>query len=817
MQKFDITGMSCAACSARVEKAVKGVGGVNSCAVNLLTNSMTVEGTAKTEDIIAAVAAAGYGASVSGKKNSADAAGVSAFSGEARRLRRRFLASLCFLIALMYISMGHAMLGLPLPSFLEENRAATGLAELLLSAAVAVINGRFFVNGAKAAVRLSPNMDTLVALGSFASFAYSTAVLFAIIANPGFKGEYYFESAAMILTLVTLGKTFEARAKGKTALALQKLARLAPDTATVLRDGREQTVPTGEIAVGDTVIVRPGQSIAVDGEVIGGSTAVDESALTGESLPAEKREGDRVFSGTVNLTGYIEFRATSVGEDTTLSGIIKTVSEAAASKAPSAALADKAAGVFVPVVLLISLITALVWTLLSADVSVVLSRAVSVLVISCPCALGLATPVAVMVASGAGARRGILFKNAAALENAGKAETVVFDKTGTITSGAFEVTDVLACSPQSELLVLALSLEEKSEHPISRAIVAFCEGNEISAAQVEDFCAVSGGGVTATLGGERLFGGNLKFVSENAEVNEEMKSAAEKLSLEGKTPLFFARGERALGVIAVADKIRAEAAECIAAIRKDGKRAVMLTGDNPLTAAAVAKQAGITEFYASLLPGDKDEKIKEFMTSNKVLMVGDGINDAPALTRADVGVAIGAGTDIAIDSADIVLVKSNLSGLVDTLALSRAAYKNMKQNLFWAFFYNAAAIPLAAGALSPLGITLNPMIAAAAMSMSSVCVVSNALRLARFGSQKSAVSTQNIITEKEKNMKTVKIKGMMCEHCEAHVKSALLAVPGVKSATASHITGSAEIDAAPGVSDDALIAAIEAAGYEVEK
>ena len=814
MKEYNVTGMSCAACAARVEKAVKSVSGVTECAVSLLTNSMTVEG-GNEADVIAAVTAAGYGAGVAGKETHEND-GDSAFSVETKRLKTRFLTSLCFLVALMYISMGHGMLSLPLPEFLAGNRAATGLAELLLAAAVAVINGRFFISGAKAAIRLSPNMDTLVALGSFASFAYSTAVLFAVTANKDFSGEYYFESAAMILTLVTLGKMFEARAKGKTASAIQKLARLAPDTAFVIRDGKEIAVPTSGIMPGDVVAVRPGQGIPVDGEVISGSTAVDESALTGESVPADKAAGDRVFSGTVNLTGYIEFRALSVGEDTVLYRIIKSVSRAAASKAPSAALADKAAGVFVPTVLGISALTAAVWALVGASLPVILTHSVSVLVISCPCALGLATPVAVMVASGAGARRGILFKNAAALENADKAKTAVFDKTGTVTTGDFGVTDVIPYSAdEKELLCLAFALETKSEHPISRAVVAFCEEKECSAPPAENFTAVSGGGVKGEYNGEILLGGNIGFVSETAKVEKEIRDTAEKLSAEGKTPLFFALGERVLGIIAVADKIREEAAKCIAEIRKSGKKTVMLTGDNAVTAAAVAKAAGIDEYYASLLPDEKDEKIEEFMKTGKVLMVGDGINDAPALTRADIGVAIGAGTDIAIDSADIVLLKSGLVGLPAALKLSRAAYKNMKQNLFWAFFYNAAAIPLAAGALSPLGVTLSPMIAAAAMSMSSVCVVTNALRLARFGSPDGVENTENI--KKEKNMKTLKIEGMMCEHCEARVKAAILAVGGVRSADVSHKTGTARVDASPEVTDAALIAAIEAAGYTVVK
>lgn len=826
MQKYDITGMSCAACSARVQRAVSALDGVEECNVNLLTNSMTVEGTAKEDDIIAAVKAAGYGAAPAVGR--LDAGGerdeTSAFTRQAKALKSRFLWSLVFLLALMYISMGHGMLGLPLPGVFD-NRVVAGLAEMLLSAAVMIINGRFFVNGIKGVLHLAPNMDTLVALGSFSSFAFSVAVLIkTVTATPAagdVHGDFYFESAAMILTLITLGKMFEARAKDKTALSLKKLARLAPDTATVIKDGVQVRVPVGQIAVGDIVAVRPGESIAVDGVVISGQTAINESALTGESVPAEKGAGDRVFSGTVNLTGYIEFRASAVGEDTTLSEIIRTVSDAAASKAPVAALADKVAGIFVPAVLGIAVLVAIIWALLSAPAAKVLSYAVSVLVISCPCALGLATPVAIMVASGVGAKHGILFKNATAIENAGKADVIVLDKTGTVTLGEPEVTDVYPLPPatEKELLSLAFSLENKSEHPLARAVVNHCKEKGVILNEAESFEALSGSGVKGEFGGVPALGGNVGFISKSAELPVQAAEKAEEFSRSGKTPLLFAAGGKTIGIIAVADKIKPETPSAVEALKGMGKRVVMLTGDNPITAAAVAKTVGIDEFSAGLLPQGKDEKIRELMKENKVIMVGDGINDAPALTRADVGIAIGAGADIAVDSADIVLIKSKLSDLVSAVKLSRAAYRNIKENLFWAFFYNALCIPLAAGVLSPLGVTLNPMIAAAAMSLSSVCVVSNALRLNFFKPfipANSAVEeeTANNITE-ETEMKVIKIEGIMCEHCEARIKAALEAVEGVKAAKVSKDTGTAEVSLSSDVPDEILFAAVENAGYRV--
>ncbi|MBR6902879.1 MAG: heavy metal translocating P-type ATPase [Clostridia bacterium] len=805
MQKYDITGMSCAACSARVQKAVSAVEGVEDCQVNLLTNSMTVKGSAETDTIIAAVRAAGYGAAISGENKESKKSSTAIFSKEAKKLKKRFLYSLVFLIILMYISMGH-MVSLPLPFVLSSSHAAIGLTELLLASMVMVINGRFFTNGIKGLIHGSPNMDTLVALGSFSSFAYSTAVLYKAIVLPSYSGEYYFESAAMILTLITLGKMFESKAKNKTATALEKLAHLAPDTVTVIRDGKEKILPISKVAVGDIIAVRPGESIAVDGEIISGQTSVNESALTGESIPADKKPGDRVFSGTVNITGYIEFRATAVGEDTTLSAVIKTVSDAATSKAPVAALADKVAGVFVPVVIAVAICVAIIWALLSGDISKVLTHSVSVLVISCPCALGLATPVAIMVASGVGAKHGILFKNATAIENCGKADIIVLDKTGTITLGQPEVTDVYTCasSDKKQLLSLALSLESKSEHPLAKAIVKYCEENEVEPLEVKNFKALTGSGVKGEANTQTLLGGSLRFISDNVSLLDEDIETAKRFSGEGKTPLVFSLGERALGIIAVADKIKPEAATCIAELKKGGKRVIMLTGDNKVTASSVAKSVGISEFYAELMPQDKDKIICELIKGDMVIMVGDGINDAPSLTRADVGVAIGAGADIALDSADVVLVKSRLSDLVSAIKLSRRAYKNIKENLFWAFFYNAVCIPLAAGALSPVGITLSPMIAAVTMSFSSVFVVSNALRLNLFKPFKE-----------ERKMKTIKIKGIMCEHCEARIKAAIESIDGVETAVVSHKTGTAKIELSKDIDNSLLISAVEDAGYKV--
>ena len=798
--------MSCAACSARVGKAVSSVEGVENCQVNLLTNSMTVEGTASEESIIAAVSAAGYGASPQGKEKKREEKSI---SDDSRKLRLRFIWSLLILAVLMYISMGHEMFNLPVPVFLKSNRAVTGLTELLLSLAVMIINGRFFINGVKGITHRSPNMDTLVSLGSFSSFAYSTAVLYKTILSPEYKGAYFFESAAMIVTLITLGKMLESRAKGKTVEALEKLSRLAPDTANIIVDGNEQTVPIESIKIGDIIVARPGERIAVDGVVVSGNSSVDEAMLTGESIPAQKQEGDNVFSGTVNLTGYIEFKATAVGEDTTLSEIIKTVSEAAASKAPIAALADKVAGVFVPAVLIIALITAVIWIITGADIPVILTHAVSVLVISCPCALGLATPVAVMVSSGVGAKHGILFKNAEAIENAGKADIIVLDKTGTVTEGKPYVTDVIPLGQtEEELMSIALSLEEKSEHPLSLAVVEYCRENNITPGKTENFTSVSGSGLKSEYNGEKVLVGSAKFISDNVKLNKDITDICNRFSESGKTPILVSLADEVIGIIAVSDRIKHEAKDSIKALKSMGKRVLMLTGDNSRTARAVADAVGIDEFSAELKPDGKHQIIKDLMKNSKVLMVGDGINDAPALTRADVGVAIGAGTDIAIDSADIVLIKSSLADLVSAVTLSKTAYRNIKENLFWAFFYNVVCIPLAAGALSPFGIQLNPMIAAAAMSLSSVCVVTNALRLNLF-------KPFTIKKEEKSKMKTIKIEGIMCSHCEARIKSALMGVEGVTNAEVSHKTGHAEVELSKEVEDGALKTAVENAGYKV--
>ena len=804
MEKYDITGMSCAACSARVQKAAESVPGVEKCSVNLLTNSMTVEGTANKEDIIAAVKRAGYGAALSGASPPEKA--KKAKNGG---LKKRFLPSLILLIIIMYLSMFHGMFGAPLPAPLED-RALNGGLQMLLCAAVMIINSRFFISGIKGVLHLAPNMDTLVSLGSLASFLFSCAALYKTAFVAGYTGEFYFESAAMILTLITLGKMLEARAKGKTASSLESLKHLAPDTATVITDGEKKAVPVSNIKPGDIIAAYPGESFAVDGVVISGESAVNESALSGESLPVNKVAGDSVFSGTVNLSGYIEYKALSVGEDTVLGRIIKTVSDAAADKAPIAKLADRVAGVFVPVIIALAFITVAVWLLIGSPASTALTYGVCVLVISCPCALGLATPVAVMVAAGRGAKEGILYKNATAIEETGKAVTVALDKTGTVTEGAPAVTDVYCFDPagEADLLTLALSLEEKSEHPLAKAVVEFCAEKKIKPIHTERFKAVSGGGVTGEAGGEKVYGGNLKFISGQLEVSDDILKETDALSAMGKTPLIFAKGEEIKGIIAVADKIKPDAKASVKALKSMGLRVIMLTGDNSVTAGAMAAKAGIDEYFSELLPDGKAEIIRELKGDGKVIMVGDGINDAPSLTLADTGAAIGAGTDIAIESADVVLVKSGLYSLVSAIKLSRAAYKNIKENLFWAFFYNAVCIPLAAGVFAPLGITLNPMIGAAAMSLSSVCVVSNALRLNRFKPFKNDI-------KEEKEMKTIGINGIMCEHCEARIKAALEGLDGVKSAKVSKDTGTAEIEFISPVSDDVLFAAIKEAGYEV--
>lgn len=806
MQKYDITGMSCAACSARVQKAVERVKGVSECSVNLLTNSMTVKGNADSTDIISAVLKAGYGAALSDEREK----DITTERESKNLFKVRFLWSLVILLVLMYISMGHSMLSLPLPAFFA-GRTVNGFAQMVLCIAVMVINIRFFISGIKGVLHLAPNMDTLVSLGALASFGYS-AVLYKTAAETGIRVDFYFESAAMILTLITLGKMLEARAKGKTTNALSALKKLAPDTATVIRDGQSISVPVSEIAVGDIVAVRPGESIAVDGVVVKGQSAADQSALTGESIPADKSVGDRVFSGTVNLTGYIEFKAQAVGEDTALGRVIKTVSEAAAGKAPIAKIADKVAGVFVPFVLLISVLTMAVWIIIGTAISVALNFAISVLVISCPCALGLATPVAIMVSAGVGAKHGILYKNAAAIEQAGKADIVVLDKTGTVTTGKPTVTDVYPADniSEDELLSLGFSLEYKSEHPLARAVVDFCRERGARLTETEEFAAVAGGGVKGLVSGEAAFGGNTDFIGKSADISEEIKGKAAALARAGKTPMLFSKAGRVYGIIAVADGVKDEVPESVLELKKMGLRVIMLTGDNPLTAKQTAKAAGIDEFRAGLLPDGKAEIIKELIAEHhKVLMVGDGINDAPALTCADTGVAIGAGTDIAIDSADVVLVRSDFADLVSAIKLSRTAYKNIKQNLFWAFFYNAVCIPLAAGVFSPLGIVMSPMIGAAAMSMSSLCVVSNALRINTFMPFKAAKVNGG------ENSMTIKVKGIMCEHCEARIKAAIESVKGVKSAKVSKDTGTAEVETDGEADKNLIFEAIKAAGYEI--
>ena len=805
-QKYNITGMNCAACSARVEKAVMKVDGVDECRVNLLTNSMTVVGDADKAKIVAAVTAAGYGAVPSGGMYSNK---EKAGNTEKGILKRRFFLSLSLLIVLMYISMGHEMLNLPVLPVMERSRVAVGIAQFLLSAAVMIINGRFFISGAKSAFHLAPNMDTLVSLGSLSSFVYSTAVLYKTIITPGFYGNFYFESAAMILTLITLGKMLEAGAKGNAAQAIEALKKLAPQTAVLIKDGVQKTVKAAEILQDDIIAVRPGESIAVDGIVTDGFGTVDESALTGESVPSEKVKGMRVFSGTLNLSGYFEFRATAVGGETALSKIIETVSCAAADKVPVAKIADKIAGVFVPVVLFISAMTACIWLLLEYEFAVALTRAVSVLVISCPCALGLAAPVAVMVASGVGAKNGILFKSAAAIEQAAKTDVVMLDKTGTVTVGEPVVTDVFSTEDKQELLSIAMSLEEKSEHPLAKAVVNYCHENGAENIYVYGFENFAGGGVRGKAGSFNVAAGSVKFISGGAEISARTAQKADEYAALGKTPVLFQKGETVLGIMAISDRIKPEANASIAALKRFGKRVIMLTGDNSLTARNIAKSVGIQEVFAGLLPNDKADKIKELQKRHKVVMVGDGINDAPALTSADTGVAIGTGADIAIDSADIVLLGSSLEDLVSALALSRAAYRNIKENLFWAFFYNVICIPAAAGAFFFFFLSFSPMTAAAAMSLSSLFVVSNALRLKFFKPYKASKLTE------EDEMKNIKIEGIMCAHCENRIKKALEAVKGVQSADVSHKSGIAKVILDCEVADKTLIAAIENEGYKV--
>ena len=836
MKQYNVTGMSCAACSARVEKAVGKVPGVTSCSVSLLTNSMGVEGTASPEAVIRAVQETGYGASEKGvsKQSASMAENEKALEDHATpALKRRLIWSVGFLIVLMYFSMGHMMWGWPLPRFYNDNHVAMGLTQLLLTVIIMVINQKFFISGFKSLWHRAPNMDTLVALGATAAFVYSTYALFAMTgaqvrgdmdAVMDYMMDFYFESAAMILTLITVGKMLEARSKGKTTDALKSLMKLAPKTATVVRDGQEVTVPVEQVQRDDVFVVRPGESIPVDGVVLEGTSAVNESALTGESVPADKTPGDAVSAATVNQSGFLRCCATRVGEDTTLSQIIQMVSDAAATKAPIAKIADQVSGVFVPAVIGIALVTTIVWLLIGKPVGYALARGISVLVISCPCALGLATPVAIMVGSGLGAKNGILFKTAASLEETGRIEIVALDKTGTITSGEPKVTDILPAEGVSadELLRLANTLERKSEHPLAKAILEYAKEQNVSADEVADFQALPGNGLTARLDGKALCGGNDTFIGTTAPVSSEMKAQAAKLAEAGKTPLWFSYDGRLLGVVAVADVIKADSPQAVRELQNMGIRVVMITGDNERTAKAIGAQAGVDQVIAGVLPDGKEREIRKLKTEGKVAMVGDGINDAPALTRADIGVAIGAGTDVAIDAADVVLMKSRLSDVPAAIRLSRATLRNIHENLFWAFFYNTIGIPLAAGVFIPLGLTLNPMFGAAAMSLSSFCVVSNALRLNLFKLRDARHDHKHVKhskkhEEKEKNEmeKTLKITGMMCGHCEARVKKALEAVEGVAEAKVSHESGTAVVTLNVPVEDAVLKKAVEDQDYKV--
>ena len=835
MEQYTVTGMSCAACSARVEKAVSKVPGVTACSVSLLTNSMGVEGTASQADIIKAVVDAGYGASVKGEETAAASASYQAeeealADHETPVLKKRLLASLGFLMVLMYFSMGHMMWGWPVPAFFENNHVAMGLLQLLLAAIVMVINQKFFISGFRGLLHKAPNMDTLVALGSGASFVWSTYALFAL-SDAQLRGdmdgvmtymhEFYFESAAMILTLITVGKMLEARSKGKTTDALKGLMKLAPKTAVVLRDGKETTVPIAQVRKGDVFVVRPGENIPVDGVVLEGSSAVNESALTGESIPVDKETGDLVSAATVNQSGFLRCEATRVGEDTTLSQIIKMVSDAAATKAPIAKIADRVSGVFVPAVITIAVLTTFGWLLLGETLGFALARGISVLVISCPCALGLATPVAIMVGNGMGAKNGILFKTAVSLEETGRVEIVALDKTGTITKGEPVVTDLLPAegATEMELLSMAGSLEKKSEHPLAKAVLKKAEEEPVTISEVSEFTALPGNGLSGRLNGEELLGGNLTFISSRVTVPETIKKEAQTLAGEGKTPLFFAKGGRLAGIIAVADTIKEDSPKAVKELQNMGIHVVMLTGDNERTAKAVGAQAGVDEVIAGVLPDGKESVIRSLKSKGKVAMVGDGINDAPALTRADIGIAIGAGTDVAIDAADVVLMKSRLSDVPAAIRLSRATLRNIHENLFWAFFYNVIGIPLAMGVWIPLfGWQLNPMFGAAAMSLSSFCVVSNALRLNFFDMYRS--DRDKKIKEKKKKEtktmeKTLKVEGMMCEHCEARVKKALEAVPGVESAVANHKDGTAVVTLSQDVPYETLKKAVEDQDYKV--
>ncbi len=835
MEQYTVTGMSCAACSARVEKAVSKVPGVTSCSVSLLTNSMGVEGTATADAIVKAVEDAGYGASKKGAEKSSPAAADAEDALKDREtpaLKRRLIASLGFLIVLMYISMGHMMWNWPLPGFLADNHVAMGLVQLLLTAIIMVINQKFFISGFKGLLHGAPNMDTLVALGSGASFIYSTYALFAMTeaqmrgdmsAVMGYMHEFYFESAAMILTLITVGKMLEARSKGRTTDALKSLMKLAPKIAVLLRGGEEVTVPIAEVQKGDVFVVRPGENIPVDGVVLEGSSAVNESALTGESIPVDKAAGDAVSAATVNQSGFLRCEATRVGEDTTLSQIIRMVSDAAATKAPIAKVADKVSGVFVPVVIAIAVVAWVVWMLAGQTFGYALARGISVLVISCPCALGLATPVAIMVGSGMGAKNGILFKTAVSLEETGKVQIVALDKTGTITSGKPRVTDILPAEGVSEqaLLETAAALEKKSEHPLAKAVLELAQERGTTVAEVSEFKALPGNGLTASLSGDVLAGGNLNFITAQTAVPQAMREAAERLAEAGKTPLFFSRGGRLIGIIAVADVIKPDSPQAIRELQNMGIRVVMLTGDNVRTAKAIGREAGVDEVIAGVLPEGKESVIRELKEQGKVMMVGDGINDAPALTRADIGAAIGAGTDIAIDAADVVLMKSRLLDVPAAIRLSRATLRNIHENLFWAFIYNVIGIPLAAGVWIPLfGWQLNPMFGAAAMSLSSFCVVTNALRLNLFNIRSAKrdrkIKTVEVkVKEKTTMEKTLRIEGMMCPHCEARVKKCLEALPQVAEAVVSHEKGTAVLTLNTEIEDGVLKKAVEDQGYTV--
>ncbi len=834
MEQYNVTGMSCAACSARVENAVKKVDGVTSCAVSLLTNSMGVEGTASPEAIIAAVQDAGYGASKKGAESAAQNNDSSLADTESPKLAKRLAASLAFLLVLMYISMGSHMFGAPLPSFFDGNHIAVAIAQMLLAAIVMVINQKFFVSGTKSLLKRAPNMDTLVAMGSGVSFAWSVYVLFSMTRASAdgdmtrcadLMNDLYFESAAMIVTLITVGKLLEARSKGKTTDALKSLMKLAPKTANLIRDGKEVTVPAGEVLAGDVFVVRPAESIPVDGVVIEGSSAVNESALTGESIPADKTVGDSVSAATLNQSGFLKCRATRVGEDTTLSQIIKMVGDAAATKAPIANTADKVAGIFVPAVITIAVLTTIIWLLVEESTAFALARGISVLVISCPCALGLATPVAIMVGDGVGARNGILFKTAVSIEETGKMQIAVLDKTGTITAGQPVVTDIIPATgvSEDELLRLAYSLEMRSEHPLARAVVALADEKKLSAEDVRDFEALAGNGLHGMVGGVEICGGSMDYISTAANVSDSEIAAAQSLAEAGKTPLLFSKNGIFIGIIAVADVIKDDSAQAIRELKNMGLRVVMLTGDNKKTADAIGREAGVDEVIAGVLPDGKESVIRRLKKLGKVAMVGDGINDAPALTRADMGIAIGAGTDVAIDAADVVLMKSRLSDVPAAIRLSRAALRNIKQNLFWAFFYNVLGIPLAAGAYIHLfGWELNPMFGAAAMSLSSFFVVTNALRLNLVDIHntkhdrriKSALPESDISAESDEKSTSIRVKGMMCGHCEARVKTALEEVSGIEEARPDHESGIVKLVMNAEVSESEIKDAIEKAGYK---